>query len=658
MTMNGSHPAGMPLPLDLRRKGSGEDHELSRPESPGDTTSSHFPREKQQASRTAATSKNRGFDHESAPAFGSNAVEHRTQTQKAASTGEPHLGEASSAKKPVSSLPLRKRPFPTDPETRHLRQSCASPAEKKHCSPEQNKYSPERRLKKHFAERTEVPRRHDRTPAEASQRLPDVPAYIGCGHALNSFHGPPVFVPLLPFAVPLHHIERDHLSQEVALATRQDDDGDTALHIAVVQGLEEVVRRLIYVLTQTGRDLDIYNNLMQTPLHLAVITHQANLVQALLNAGADPGTLDRNGQTAAHLCCEHGLRSCLALILKYSECQSCLKVRNYEGLTPLHLAVQKGDKELVRLLLDSGADIDAVDFKSGRSPLIHAVENNNMEMISMLIESGVNVNAQSYSGNTALHSACGRGQVEAVRVLLRNGADSSLKNYHNDTPLMVAKNKKVTDVLRGKGSRSQNPKLVEPTSDSLSPQRCTPQSRQHSIDGTPIQSPSHSVCPSPLATHAHTTQPLRQSPSHSPKAPLTHSPTCQPLEHLPRSESATATQENKQQEQQLQMKHMQPTMLVDCGMGQRMPIQFLPFMCTDLQPSVANGHGYPPYHMQTLYSDPPCIILTQSLPQAVNHSRHSRPCYVPGHSRPSSRSSDQSESGSTVSVSSMGKDES
>lgn len=55
------------------------------------------------------------------------------------------------------------------------------------------------------------------------------------------------------------------------------------------------------------------------------------------------------------------------------------------------------------------------------------------------------MNSQSYSGNTALHSACGRGQVDTVRLLLKSGADSSLKNYHNDTPVMVAKNKKVSE---------------------------------------------------------------------------------------------------------------------------------------------------------------------------------------------------------------------
>lgn len=60
-----------------------------------------------------------------------------------------------------------------------------------------------------------------------------------------------------------------------------------------------------------------------------------------------------------------------------------------------------------------------------------------------LVQSGCDINSQSYSGNTALHSACARGQVDNVRLLLKSGADSSLKNYHNDTPVMVAKNKKV-----------------------------------------------------------------------------------------------------------------------------------------------------------------------------------------------------------------------
>lgn len=56
-----------------------------------------------------------------------------------------------------------------------------------------------------------------------------------------------------------------------------------------------------------------------------------------------------------------------------------------------------------------------------------------------------------YSGSSALHSASGRGLLPLVRTLVRSGADSSLKNCHNDTPLMVARSRRVS--VRGGGVR-------------------------------------------------------------------------------------------------------------------------------------------------------------------------------------------------------------
>lgn len=49
-----------------------------------------------------------------------------------------------------------------------------------------------------------------------------------------------------------------------------------------------------------------------------------------------------------------------------------------------------------------------------------------------------------YSGSSALHSASGRGLLPLVRTLVRSGADSGLKNCHNDTPLMVARSRRVS----------------------------------------------------------------------------------------------------------------------------------------------------------------------------------------------------------------------
>lgn len=77
-------------------------------------------------------------------------------------------------------------------------------------------------------------------------------------------------------------------------------------------------------------------------------------------------------------------------------------------------------------------------------------------LVIFLLQNRCDVNSQSYSGNTALHSACGRGQVETVRLLLKSGADSSLKNYHNDTPVMVAKNKKVSEAMTKRKNNKYN----------------------------------------------------------------------------------------------------------------------------------------------------------------------------------------------------------
>lgn len=70
----------------------------------------------------------------------------------------------------------------------------------------------------------------------------------------------------------------------------------------------------------------------QTPLHLAVITQQANMVKALLREGADPAALDRNGQTAMHLCCEYHQPDCLSVVLASPSSTPCLEIRNYEGM--------------------------------------------------------------------------------------------------------------------------------------------------------------------------------------------------------------------------------------------------------------------------------------------------------------------------------------
>ncbi|XP_043972345.1 B-cell lymphoma 3 protein homolog [Gambusia affinis] len=418
------------------------------------------------------------------------------------------LGKRTADSSPIktpSKLPFRKRTFPVEPEVQKpaapisvASSSCSSPAE-------------EQKVRKNAASRLEraadesrfavAPVTHRRT--EQAAHSPE--GYSCCILPIINYGHYPVCLTAFPEPHPPRVHQTDDLLAGISLATRQDEDGDTALHIAVVQGELTIVHKLIHLLALARRGLDIYNNLRQTPLHLAVITKQANMVDVLLRAEADPAVLDRHGQTALHLCCEYQLLKCLSVLLSFSSSSPCLEIRNFEGLSPLHLAVLQGHKNLTKMLLDAGADINAMDIKSGQSPLMHAVESNNADMVHFLIESGCDVNSQSYSGNTALHIACGRGQVDTVRLLLKSGADSSLKNYHNDTPVMVAKNKKITDVLRGRGSKQI--KVQEQPCVSGSPhQSCYTEngspSSNHSRGSSPPTTP-HSFLPSasdPLKT--------------------------------------------------------------------------------------------------------------------------------------------------------------
>ncbi|XP_035667782.1 NF-kappa-B inhibitor epsilon-like, partial [Branchiostoma floridae] len=125
---------------------------------------------------------------------------------------------------------------------------------------------------------------------------------------------------------------------EIQMASWQDEDGDTPLHIAVVQGNVPLVERLLTLLSLGNKSVDTYNHLRQAPLHLAVITSQWPIVRMLVLGGACADLQDRNGQTAVHLACQRGSMTCLHTLITCTKHQLDLDIRNYEGLTPLHMA--------------------------------------------------------------------------------------------------------------------------------------------------------------------------------------------------------------------------------------------------------------------------------------------------------------------------------
>ncbi|KAG5851604.1 hypothetical protein ANANG_G00053410 [Anguilla anguilla] len=255
------------------------------------------------------------------------------------------------------------------------------------------------------------------------------------------------------------------------LAVR-DEDGDTFLHVAVAQGR----RALSYVLARKMASLgllDLKEHNGQTALQVSMAANQHLIVQDLLSMGAQINTMDRWGRSPLHVCAEKGHAQTLQAVHKTLQStihQLNMEAVNYEGLTALHTAVlshnavlqelavapphsaqtqallqrRKALGECVSTLLLMGASYRTKDHKSGRTALHMAAEEANVELLRLFLDqpdSLAAVNAKAYSGNTALHLVSalqGRvTQVDAVKLLMRRGADPSIKNLENEQPAQL-----------------------------------------------------------------------------------------------------------------------------------------------------------------------------------------------------------------------------
>jgi ankyrin repeat protein len=148
-----------------------------------------------------------------------------------------------------------------------------------------------------------------------------------------------------------------------------------------------------------------------------------------------------------------------------AEDRSILRACGVKSTTPLNSAVRKGSKEIVDLLLKSGADVNGPD-DFGLTPLHCAASTENEAMLRVLLSSGAKVNAKAYGGVTPLHMGVNSRSRDVVELLLTNGADLTAKSITPEfagpsldelyTPLQWAvktRQTELADLLRSKGAK-------------------------------------------------------------------------------------------------------------------------------------------------------------------------------------------------------------
>ena len=98
-------------------------------------------------------------------------------------------------------------------------------------------------------------------------------------------------------------------------------------------------------------------------------------------------------------------------------------------------ALDSGSKECVKWMLERGVELNFVD-EEGFSPIHACLDRRELpdryEILSLLVKAGADINLRGFNGWTPLHMAAARSDLEGVRLLLRYGADRSIKTIIDD----------------------------------------------------------------------------------------------------------------------------------------------------------------------------------------------------------------------------------
>lgn len=145
-------------------------------------------------------------------------------------------------------------------------------------------------------------------------------------------------------------------------------------------------------------------------------------VQQLLERGFDPNSPNPKGQPALMAAMQQSSNKVVDLLVNWPSTN--LSIKNPQGETPLMLAALNNKLALAKLLIQRGADVN----QAGWTPLHYAATKGHIDMMRLMIDHSAYLDAESPNGTTPLMMAAHYGTPMAVKLLLEEGADPRLKN--------------------------------------------------------------------------------------------------------------------------------------------------------------------------------------------------------------------------------------
>jgi ankyrin repeat protein len=214
-------------------------------------------------------------------------------------------------------------------------------------------------------------------------------------------------------------------------------------------GAESGNIRICELLIKAGGAVNTRGANGATALEFAAMNGQIDAVKYLVDHGADLRTA---GPPALFLAAWRNYEGIVRFLLEK-------KVNpNYhgdeQGLTPLCAAAQEGLSGMTKILLTSGAEINATN-NFGRTTLSLACSMGRLPVAQYLVEKGANVNSQDIEGLTPLMLAISSGQAGLVDLLLQNGANPNLRSKNGKNATDFARgNDKMREILQKHGIKA------------------------------------------------------------------------------------------------------------------------------------------------------------------------------------------------------------
>lgn len=165
------------------------------------------------------------------------------------------------------------------------------------------------------------------------------------------------------------------------------------------------------------------DEILSKALFFAIVNSQIETVKYLLDRGANPKGRDKYKYTPLGIAVQKDNIEIVKLLLSREA-----EVNLHTGYSPIYYASLHGNAEIVKLLLEAKADVDEPRLGNYWTPLIEAARNDHIEVMNLLIKAGADVNRRAYDGKTPLMYAVWVSKVDAVRLLIEKGADVNARD--------------------------------------------------------------------------------------------------------------------------------------------------------------------------------------------------------------------------------------